>query len=43
MSRKTIVFKKNTKNKLERCKQGSESISEVITRLTNTYSKELMK
>lgn len=37
MSRKAIVFKKNTKNKLEKCKKDNESIAEVITRLTNTY------
>ena len=42
MSRKAIVFKKNTKNKLDRCKQNSESISEVITRLTKKYHKELL-
>ena len=42
MKRKAIVFKKNTKNKLERCKRGNESISEVITRLTETYYKELI-
>lgn len=43
MNRKTIVFKKNTKNKLEQCKiNNSETISEVITRLTETYYKELL-
>ena len=44
MNRKAIVFKKNTKNKLERCKRQDESsIAEVITRLTNTYGMELLK
>lgn len=43
MNRKAIVFKKNTKNKLQRCKiNESESIAEVITRLTNKYGKELL-
>ena len=43
MNRKAIVFKKNTKNKLEMCKRhNNESISEVITRLTNKYGKELL-
>jgi len=41
MSRKAIVFKKNTKIKLEKCKKDNESISEVITRLTNTYKEML--
>lgn len=43
MNRKTIVFKKNTKNKLERCGFTNESISETITRLTNTYAEELLE
>jgi len=43
MSRKTIVFKKNTKNKLERCGNGKESISEIITRLTLTYGEEMLQ
>lgn len=43
MTRKAIVFKKNTKNKLERCKiNEKESISEVIVRLTEKYGKEML-
>ena len=43
MTRKAVVFKKNTKNKLERCGGGKESISETITRLTETYGQELLQ